>query len=87
MAKPDKVGDESPIPCKTARRGPHWFKLFCLCPWSRKLASIQAARHIFGQVRVANDVRRGGIDEVNVPPDQFGKRDLQLAFGVIARAH
>jgi len=31
-------------------------------------------------------MRRGsGIDEVNVPPHQFGKRGLRPAFGVLAR--
>jgi len=32
--------------------------------------------HILGQVRVANHAQRGGIDEVKVPPHQFGKRGL-----------
>src|SRR5215218_1402327 len=37
MAKPDRIGDESPIPRESTRRGPHWFKLFCLYSGSRKI--------------------------------------------------
>jgi len=41
---------------------------FAYAPGRARLASIPAARHLFGQVRVANHAQRGGIDEVNVQP-------------------
>ena len=58
---------------------------FAYAPGRARLASIQAARHIFGQVRVAHHAQRSRIDEVNVPPRQFGKRGLRPAFGVLAQ--
>jgi len=33
-----------------------------------------ALGHVFGLVRIANHPKRGGIDEVNVPAHQLGKR-------------
>ena len=45
----------------------------------------RALRHVLGQVRVANHAQRGGIDEVNVPAHQFGKRRFGAALGVIAQ--
>ena len=42
-------------------------------------------RHVLGQVRIANHAQRGGIDEVNVPAHQFGKRRFRPAPGVIAQ--
>ncbi len=42
-------------------------------------------RHVLGQMRIAHHSQRGGINEVNVPPNQFGKRRLGSASGVIAQ--
>ena len=42
-------------------------------------------RHVLGQVRIANHAHRGGMDQVNMPPHEFGKRRLRPASGVIAQ--
>ncbi|MEK7675698.1 MAG: hypothetical protein AAB676_07685 [Verrucomicrobiota bacterium] len=42
-------------------------------------------RHVFGQMRVVNHPQGGGIDEINMPPHQFGKRRLRPEPGVIAQ--
>ena len=55
-------------------------------PWSiLRQGHKHTLRNVFGQVRVPNHPQRGGIDEVNVPPHQFGKRRLRPALGVIAQ--
>ena len=43
----------------------------------------RALRHVLGQVRVTDHSQRGGIDEVNVPSHEFGKRRFRSAAGVI----
>ena len=40
--------------------------------------------HVLGQVCVPDHSQRGGINEVNVPADEFGKRGLRAAPGIIA---
>ena len=42
-------------------------------------------RHVLGQVRIADHAHGGGIDQVNVPAHQFGKRRFGAALGVIAQ--
>ncbi len=42
-------------------------------------------RHVFGQVSVAHHSQSGRVDEVHVTPDQFRKRCLRPALGIIAQ--
>jgi hypothetical protein len=44
-----------------------------------------ALGYIFREVRIANHAQRGGIDEVNVPAHQFGKRRFRAPFSVGAQ--
>jgi hypothetical protein len=41
--------------------------------------------HVLGQVRIANHAQGSGIDKVNVPSHEFGKRRLRAALRVIAQ--
>ena len=43
-------------------------------------------RHVLRQMRVAIDLpERGGIHQIHVPPDQFGKGILRIRFGEISQ--
>jgi hypothetical protein len=42
-------------------------------------------RHIFGQVRIPHHAQGSGIDEINMPPDQFAKRRFHAALGVFTQ--
>ena len=44
-----------------------------------------ALRHVLGEMRVADHPQGGGINEVNVPAHQFGKRRLRPPLGIIAQ--
>ena len=44
-----------------------------------------ALRHVLSQVRIPNYAHGSGIDEVNMPSDQFAKRRLRAALGVFAQ--
>ncbi len=40
---------------------------------------------VLGQVRVANHPYRGGMNEIDVAPHQFGESRFAAAFGVVAQ--
>ena len=42
-------------------------------------------RHILRQVRIAQHAQRCGINKINVPSHQFGKRRFRPAVGVLAQ--
>ncbi|HMJ64099.1 MAG TPA: hypothetical protein VK615_02020, partial [Candidatus Binatia bacterium] len=56
-----------------------------------ELSGIPSQRHkntlgdVLGKVRIANHAQHGGINEINVPSHQLGKRGLRPAVSVIAQ--
>jgi hypothetical protein len=38
--------------------------------------------HVLGKVRIADHAPRGGVNEIHVPPDQFGERRFGMVFRV-----
>ena len=42
-------------------------------------------RHVLGGVRLASHAKGGGVDKVNVSPDQFGERHFRTVLGKVAQ--